>query len=205
MPSEIIPGLSFASDPALDPKLRSRLPTPGQLILVTDDLSSPAEFLLHSILSAHIKEGGGRVAIVSSRDVIHWKAVSSKSGVNLSQYLQSGSIRIVSPVATLLDVQPGVVSNMSGPLRELYEEMRLQVTKEVSENTIGLIIVDEIAELSWSGVEDRDMLPFIRAIRALALSAGRTLSSDRFTSPSSTGATVIIGNVPYAPGGEFPL
>jgi hypothetical protein len=76
----IIPGLSFAS--ATQSAVASRRldhPGPGHILLITDDLISPGEFLLHSAIAGYLKgNSNGKVLLVSSRDEVHWKTIESK-------------------------------------------------------------------------------------------------------------------------------
>jgi hypothetical protein len=59
----------------------SELPCPGQLLLITDELASPADFLLHKFLSTHLKDPKDAkcVVISVSEDLARWKAIASKS------------------------------------------------------------------------------------------------------------------------------
>jgi hypothetical protein len=59
----------------------SELPYPGQLLLITDELPSPADFLLHKFLSTHLKDPkDARCVVISvSEDLARWKAIASKS------------------------------------------------------------------------------------------------------------------------------
>lgn len=78
MASPLIPGLSFRADDDEVDGSRTFLPAAGQMLLVTDDLASTADFLLHSGLVQHLKANGSRAVLVSSNDVLHWKNVSAK-------------------------------------------------------------------------------------------------------------------------------
>lgn len=61
------------------------LPPPGQVLLVTDELASPADFILYRSLAAHFKGAAGkstsaRCLVVSvSGNLAKWKAVLTKS------------------------------------------------------------------------------------------------------------------------------
>ena len=50
-------------------------------ILITDQLASPGDFLLHQLLSEYVKSSpDGKCIIVStSQDLSRWKAISSRS------------------------------------------------------------------------------------------------------------------------------
>ena len=53
----------------------------GILLLITDELAAPADFLLHRSLISHIKETNGptkTIVLSVSEDLARWKAVASK-------------------------------------------------------------------------------------------------------------------------------
>lgn len=52
----------------------------GETILITDQLEAPGDFILHRMVSSHLKESkGNRCIILSiSNDLPRWKTVSSK-------------------------------------------------------------------------------------------------------------------------------
>ena len=62
-------------------------PIAGQLVLITDQLAAPADFLLHQILAAYIKaaayDGAStrpKAVVVSvSEPLARWKAVAARS------------------------------------------------------------------------------------------------------------------------------
>jgi hypothetical protein len=57
------------------------LVSPDHCLLVTDELPSPADFILHQILATQMKDStGNRCALLSvSGDLARWKAVAAKS------------------------------------------------------------------------------------------------------------------------------
>ncbi len=50
-------------------------------VLITDQLSSPGDFLLHQLLSEYVKSSpdGKCIIISTSQDLARWKAISSRS------------------------------------------------------------------------------------------------------------------------------
>src|SRR6266576_5850679 len=50
-------------------------------VLITDQLSSPGDFLLHQLLSEYVKisPNGKCIIISTSQDLARWKAISSRS------------------------------------------------------------------------------------------------------------------------------
>lgn len=70
------------------------LPAPNELLLVTDQLASPADFLLHRFLSAHLKQSKeARCLILSlSESLTRWKVLAGKAVSNVAtsyQYVSS--------------------------------------------------------------------------------------------------------------------
>jgi hypothetical protein len=57
------------------------LPSPGQFVLVTDELAAPADFLLHRSLGAHLKANKNSKCVILSvsEDMCRWKAIAAKS------------------------------------------------------------------------------------------------------------------------------
>jgi ABC-type glutathione transport system ATPase component len=59
-----------------------QIPGSGELLLVTDELSSPADFVLHADLAAHLKDPTrhARCTVLSvSESLARWKTIASKS------------------------------------------------------------------------------------------------------------------------------
>lgn len=53
----------------------------GAVLLVTDELPSPANFLLHQILAEHIKSTKGaakNIVLSVSEDIAKWKSLAAK-------------------------------------------------------------------------------------------------------------------------------
>jgi hypothetical protein len=71
---DILPPLIFGSD-------RSHLPPAGHVLLVTDQLASSAEFVLHRVLATALKAAKPAKCILVStmQNYIHWKAVAARS------------------------------------------------------------------------------------------------------------------------------
>ena len=78
MTTQIIPNLTFKRTTADEGSSRSSGPDTGQSVLLTDDLTSPADFLLLSFLDHDLRTEDSDAIFVTSRDVLHWKSVASK-------------------------------------------------------------------------------------------------------------------------------
>jgi hypothetical protein len=55
---------------------------PGHCIMVTDELPSPADFILHRLLAHHLKQSGADtrcILVTTSQDISRWKHIGAKS------------------------------------------------------------------------------------------------------------------------------
>jgi len=111
MSDALVPNLNFGANPSR----AVPLPRRGQLLLITDHLAASAEFVLHRTLHLGLKTLAAlpdvenvqlqlrlqpRVLLVYlSRDLAHWRAIASKSGVNLTPHLRAGSLAFVDCLA----------------------------------------------------------------------------------------------------------
>jgi hypothetical protein len=93
---DILPPLTFGPN-------QSKLPPPGHVLLITDQLESSAEFLLHRALSLRLKHSkGGRCILVSTtQDYGHWKAVAARSNLALENYIKSESFVFIDATTRL--------------------------------------------------------------------------------------------------------
>ncbi|ETW84998.1 hypothetical protein HETIRDRAFT_311089 [Heterobasidion irregulare TC 32-1] len=153
-------------------------PIAGQLVLITDQLAAPADFLLHQILAVYIKtaayDGAStrpKAVVVSvSEPLARWKAVAARSNLNLTQKIEDQSL-------VFLDVPP----NGPSTLRPLLDRVRSTVhalrdaclkpnsasDRPTPNLSPVLVVVDDIAALSWIGHPLSDVARFLRALTAL--------------------------------------
>ncbi|KAF8240221.1 hypothetical protein L208DRAFT_1449553 [Tricholoma matsutake] len=145
----------------------------GILILITDELLSPADFLLHRSLISHIKSSKNSKSVILSvsEGIARWKAIAAKSNVNLDQHLSSGSLDFVDVLSHVQLPEPS--DDPAKPtLRPLFDHV---VAKIGSDSTSTLIILDDITSLQWIGFSSFDIARFTRALRALCLRVNATL------------------------------
>ncbi|KAG8961228.1 hypothetical protein FRC00_012913 [Tulasnella sp. 408] len=173
MSTTLVPGLTFPSQSGgTSYSSPSALPTGGQLLLITDDLVSPADFLLHGAVNMFFKEHKtGRVVAVSSLDETHWKTVSQKLasprlGLNLTPHLASNAFELLDPSRFF-----GSSPEAKGTLRRLYDEIyqRIPRTADASASP-QLLVIDDISVLEWISAEPTAAIRFIRAIRHITIS-----------------------------------
>ncbi|KAF9455941.1 hypothetical protein BDZ94DRAFT_1285309 [Collybia nuda] len=143
----------------------------GILVLITDELSSPADFLLYRSFITHVKESkDSRTIILSvSEEIARWKAIAAKSNVNVSQLLDSKSLTFVD---VLSHVQPRSDNSAPSSLRPIFD----LVSTNIETTTAPLLVIlDDIATLEWIGFELLDITRFCRALRGMCLKANATL------------------------------
>ncbi|PPQ69913.1 hypothetical protein CVT25_002471 [Psilocybe cyanescens] len=167
----------------------------GILLLITDGLAAPADFVLHRCLATHLKDNKRPKATVLSvsEGIVRWKALASKSNINLQQYLDSGAIEFVDVLA---NVQPPVFASGNGDdsrseqgeflgkntcndLKIVLERVRAFLERSVhdqaGETQHAMVILDDITMLEWIGFPLIDVARFMRALRAVCLQANATL------------------------------
>ncbi|KAK0495977.1 hypothetical protein EDD18DRAFT_1309698 [Armillaria luteobubalina] len=125
----------------------------GIIQLITDELPSPADFILHQNLISHVKEHkeAKRIILSLSEGWARWQAIASKHNVNLTQQKNSGARRI------------WIAADIQCRLRSL------ESTPE------SLIILDDVSVLEWIGVSALEILRFCRALRAHCIKHRATL------------------------------
>ncbi|KAI0292706.1 hypothetical protein B0F90DRAFT_225367 [Multifurca ochricompacta] len=133
-------------------------------LVITDQLVSPGDFLLHQLLSEYVKNSSdGKCVIIStSQDVAKWKSISSRSGFNLTQKLEQGSIIFIDVPTQLPDLSPSEATLL--PLLNLIRNS----VKNLHRNgtTPTLLIFDELATFEWIGHPVLDISRFARALVA---------------------------------------
>ncbi|KAJ7782329.1 hypothetical protein DFH07DRAFT_909130 [Mycena maculata] len=157
---------------------------PGILLLVTDQLSSPADFVLHHSLIDHLK--GTRssakstsitanpkkpkvIVLAVSEDLARWKSIASKSNVHLDQ---QGSAFVFVNVLQRVP-PPNNVSPTEPVLRPILDTVVSALGADEEMDT--LVIVDDLAVLEWLGFSVPDIIRFVRALYAACRKAGATL------------------------------
>ncbi|KAF8505064.1 hypothetical protein JB92DRAFT_2793957 [Gautieria morchelliformis] len=203
MSVSLVPGLSFG--PNLLP-----LPPPGQFLFITDQLASPADFILHRALALQLKPVNPnshrpRVILVSVvSDFAHWCAIATKSNVNLKQHLTAGSLTYIdglslsayqspeSPDTHSVD-EDGYVrcrplfatGNGEPSLVGLYDIIARSLRYN-SDDTVSqkMVIMDDITLLELIGVPSITITRFIRALRALCRRHTSALVIRAHCSPS---------------------
>ncbi|CCM03898.1 uncharacterized protein FIBRA_06049 [Fibroporia radiculosa] len=165
------------------------LPLPGEILLITDELASPADFLLHRSLSTHLKESKLSYAIILSvsESLARWKAVAGRSvgripsplalnadyrcskGVNLAQLLSSGALTLLEYTSEEPFAMPDAGADPGVPLKALLGRLRDTLVQRRGGETPEartLVILEDIAALEWIGTPLLDLSRFARALCA---------------------------------------
>jgi hypothetical protein len=166
----------------------NELVTSSGPVVITDQLASPADFLLHQLLSEYMKSSPDAKCIIVSttQDLAKWKAISSRSvslrcgflrkyswlqllsmqGLNLTEKLEQGSIVFID-VPTQL---PDLSLSDGASLLPLFNLIQNSVERQNdTENT--LVIFDELATFEWIGHSALDISRFARALVAYCAKA----------------------------------
>ncbi|KAJ7935289.1 hypothetical protein B0H13DRAFT_2227178 [Mycena leptocephala] len=158
----------------------------GILLLVTDQLSSPADFVLHRSLIDHLKgakSDSPKKAIVLSvsEDLARWKAIAAKSNLHLDQKSLSGALifvdvleRVRPPDTVLRPILDAVVSALGS-----------------NDGSDNLVIVDDLATLDWLGFSVLDITRFCRALAAACRKTNATLLIRQHVLTPSTAEPVL--------------
>ncbi|KDQ55622.1 hypothetical protein JAAARDRAFT_691454 [Jaapia argillacea MUCL 33604] len=143
----------------------SNFPSQGQFLLLTDEPSSAADFLLHKSLNSHLKGSSKSRCIVLSvsESLARWKAVSARSNTNLDSYINSESLEFVDVCAA--SDPPNLKAPSSAPFRPVLDELRSKLGSNGAE--YPLVILDDISSLEWIGFSVLDLTRFLRALLAL--------------------------------------
>ncbi|KAJ3517047.1 hypothetical protein NLJ89_g747 [Agrocybe chaxingu] len=158
------------------PSLFSPFDLPDDIILLlSDELAAPADFILHRTLAAHLKAGlvSGRVkpksVILSvSEGLSRWKTLAMKSNINLQTHLDAGTLEFIELLSC---AEPSAEANLRG----VFDRVRTALENSRPSQQLPLIILDDVSVLEWIGFSPTSVQRFIRALRSLALKANATL------------------------------
>ncbi|KAJ7643227.1 hypothetical protein B0H17DRAFT_1104512 [Mycena rosella] len=140
----------------------------GILLLVTDQLSSPADFVLHRALAEQLKspkstsESKHAIVLSVSEHLARWKAIAAKSNVHLDQHASF----------LFLDVLGLARAGEPATLRPVLDA----VVAALKPDKDTLVILDDLAALEWLGIASvLDLTRFVRALHAACRARNATL------------------------------
>ncbi|CAK5266072.1 unnamed protein product [Mycena citricolor] len=151
----------------------------GILLLVTDQLSSPADFFVHRTFLEHLKgvttaQPKKAILLSVSEDIARWKAIAAKSNLNLDQQIASGSLVVIDVLSSVRPPDSDVLpTGQPPPLLPILNSVL------TSMGSVGgsdlLVIVDDLATLDWLGFTVLDITRFVRALYAACRKINATL------------------------------
>ncbi|EIN11178.1 hypothetical protein PUNSTDRAFT_82728 [Punctularia strigosozonata HHB-11173 SS5] len=128
---------------------------PGQLLLITDELPSPADFILHRLVAYHLKKSGTEstcILVTTSDDASRWTHVGAKTHLDARSLVNIDLLSYTKPNASL---------------RPLFNDIKRGLESPSAVGKPSLIIVDDIAVMEWIGFPYVEIARFIRALTAL--------------------------------------
>ncbi|KAG1752843.1 hypothetical protein EDB19DRAFT_1670099 [Suillus lakei] len=137
-----------------------------RLLLITDQLPAPADFLLHRFLHLHLKQSKTAKCIVLavSESLERWKSVASKANINVAH---NESFQFIDVFEQHRPSGEGNTNDIS--LKSIYDLLSVKLSDSRINGQIPLVILDDITSLEWLGVSLLDLSRFARALRTLCV------------------------------------
>jgi len=148
------------------------------LLLITDELQAPSDFLLHRILNLRLKDSKrSRCLFLSvSEDIERIKSVAAKSSLNISQNARFKFVDVHSHVEPEVPEVPDQdTSSRDSRLRSIFDLVSTELRSGQDNEGKILVILDDIATLQWLGYSVLDLSRLCRALTALCLKESATL------------------------------
>ncbi|KAG2342813.1 hypothetical protein BDR05DRAFT_885305 [Suillus weaverae] len=140
-----------------------------RLLLITDQLLAPADFLLHRFLHLHLKQSKTAKCIVLavSESLERCKSVASKANTNVPHNESFQFLDVFDQFPPLQDRGEGHTNDIS--LKCIYDLLSVKLSDSRTNGQIPLVILDDITSLEWLGVSLVDLSRFVRALRTLCV------------------------------------
>ncbi|KAF7370707.1 hypothetical protein MSAN_00703900 [Mycena sanguinolenta] len=181
----------------------------GILLLVTDQLASPADFVLHRGLIDHLKvtnlqDSKKAIVLSVSQDLTRWTAIAAKSNLHLDQKITSGAFIFVD----VLERARPRDTDSSGPILRPILDTVTSVLEQNNGSDV-LVIVDDLATLDWIGFSVLDITRFCRALatacRKVCLIFFPVHSGDSKSTSIKANATLLIRQHVLTPSTAEPM
>ncbi|KAF8557662.1 hypothetical protein OG21DRAFT_233710 [Imleria badia] len=149
------------------------------LILITDEIQAPADFLIHGFLNLRLKDSKqSRCLLLSvSEDIERIRSVASKSSLNISQNARFKFIDVYSHLEES-EAAGGSDAPDTSPrdsqLRRIFDLVSTELRSAPDSDGKSLVILDDIATLEWLGYSVLELSRLCRALRALCLKESAT-------------------------------
>jgi len=140
----------------------------SRFFFLTDEISAPADFILHRLLAQKYKASKGSKVIVlsTSSDLDRWKTLASKSNINLGQLATNGSFIFVDLLnEAVLPISEPFGNAITRSLRPLYDIVEAELSAADVDNQ-PLVILDDVSSLAWLGFSTLELSRFTRALWA---------------------------------------
>ncbi|KAF8444825.1 hypothetical protein L210DRAFT_3393573 [Boletus edulis BED1] len=140
------------------------------LLLITDELHAPADFLIHKFLNLRLKDSKrSRCLILSvSEDMERIRSVASKSSLNISQHAGFKFIDVFAHLESESE------SSADSTLKRIFDLVSTELRGGENDDGKSLVILDDIATLEWLGYSVLELSRLCRALRALCLKESAT-------------------------------
>ncbi|KAH0828022.1 hypothetical protein J3R83DRAFT_3671 [Lanmaoa asiatica] len=123
------------------------------LVLITDELHAPADFLIHRFLNLRLKDSKrSRCLLLSvSEDIERIKSVASKSSLNISQNARFKFIDVYSHLEESEESEVPDTSSRDSRLRHIFDLVSTELRGGQDDDGKSLVILDDIAtlEVAW--------------------------------------------------------
>ncbi|EIW83116.1 hypothetical protein CONPUDRAFT_121514 [Coniophora puteana RWD-64-598 SS2] len=149
----------------------------SRFFLLTDEISAPADFILHRLLAQKYKASKGSKVIVlsTSSDLDRWKTLASKSNINLGQLATNGSFIFVDLLnEAVLPISEPFGNAITRSLRPLYDMVETELSVADVDNR-PLVILDDVSSLAWLGFSTLELSRFTRAVWAICRKSNASL------------------------------
>ncbi|KIM30803.1 hypothetical protein M408DRAFT_270514 [Serendipita vermifera MAFF 305830] len=176
--SGLLPGVSFrcVGEEGHDP-----LPTAGNLLLVTDHLDASADFLLIRAATTVLKPNKAHsptaikkcIFMTFAREEAHWRAILGKANVIGTKDADLTFLDLFSQWRSSKPANDGDDSLFgNGHLDEAYKMLKAELANATRSS---IVLIDDLAHLEWVGINEQDIVRFLRSIRSLLREAGASL------------------------------
>ncbi|KAF8345795.1 hypothetical protein F5887DRAFT_1074220 [Amanita rubescens] len=142
----------------------------GIVLLITDQLSAPADFLLHKYLYQHLKKRNKTDASLTKAAILSViRRTSEVESLSLLDRLAFSNL-FAPPISPT-----GQAHTTAPPLKPIFDLVSESLSKPEHQSVAHFVILDDITTLEWIGFHPLDVMRFVRALRALCIKANATL------------------------------
>lgn len=176
-----------------------RVDMSGKIILIEEQHSCDATFLVSALISNALKKNHGICFVLFHNTFNHYHNISMKSGHNLMTLKEKDKIILVEPMKELVcnineicidnnarNIDTNILMDMDTKIsnsnqdnkcnsmnvvHNLFKLLRDSYNRLIKQSESVLIIIDDISHLSDLGLSLRDSMYFVRCVRSLVESS----------------------------------